>query len=155
MYRDPDLSGYSGCRHPAPLLGGATTAGPPASPEDAAASLATRPLETVAVAQTSHARSTPGAPRPREPPRGRVPRPARSASVLVNADSAAWRAHVDAALDPRFERAFAILDALHAERQRPDDARRAAHVLQLRRELARFLAVLDGHRTPPDPRGAG
>jgi hypothetical protein len=73
----------------------------------------------------------------------------------VSADSAAWREHVDAALDPRFERAFAILDALHAERQRPDDDRRVARILQLRRELARLLAEVDGHRSPPGAREVG
>ena len=72
----------------------------------------------------------------------------------MSADSAAWRAHVDAALDPRFERAFAILDAVHAERQRPANARRAAKILQLRRELGRMLAE-DDDRTPPDPWSTG
>ncbi|PVY96721.1 hypothetical protein [Actinomycetospora cinnamomea] len=73
----------------------------------------------------------------------------------MSADSAAWRAHVDAAFDPRFERAFAILDAVHAERQRPSSARGASRILQLRRELAVLLAEVDGHRAPPDPRSAG
>jgi hypothetical protein len=73
----------------------------------------------------------------------------------VNADSAAWREHVDAALDPRFERAFAILDAVQAERQRSDDARRATRILRLRRELAALLLEVDGHRFRSDRRGAG
>lgn len=71
----------------------------------------------------------------------------------MSAESAAWRARVDAAIDPRFERAFAIVDAVQAERQRPTSARGAARVLQLRRELARLLAEVDGLRTPRDPRG--
>jgi hypothetical protein len=71
----------------------------------------------------------------------------------VSADSAAWRARVDAAIDPRFERAFAIVDAVHAERQRPGSPQGAARVLQLRRELARLLAEVDGLRVPRDPRG--
>ena len=73
----------------------------------------------------------------------------------MSADSAAWREHVDAALDPRFERAFAILDAVQAERQRPADPRRAARILQWRRELSALLLEVDGHRFRSDPRGAG
>jgi hypothetical protein len=73
----------------------------------------------------------------------------------VSADSAAWREHVDAAFDPRFERAFAILDAVQAERQRPADTQRAARILQWRRELAALLLEVDGHRSRSDPRGAG
>lgn len=72
----------------------------------------------------------------------------------MSGDSAAWRARVDAAVDPRYERAFAILDAVHAERQRPSSARGAARVLQLRRELARLLDEVDGLRAPRDPRGS-
>lgn len=67
-------------------------------------------------------------------------------------DSAAWRAHVDAAVDPRFERAFAILDALQAERQRPA-GQGGTRILQLRRELARLLAEVDGLRDPHEPGG--
>ena len=72
-----------------------------------------------------------------------------------SAAAAAWREHVDAALDPRFERAFAILDAVQAERQRPADDRRAARILQLRRELAALLVEVDGQRFRSGPRGAG
>jgi hypothetical protein len=72
-----------------------------------------------------------------------------------SADSAAWREHVDAALDPRFEQAFAILDAVQAERQRSADAQRAARILQLRRELAALLLEVDGDRFRSGPRGAG
>jgi hypothetical protein len=71
----------------------------------------------------------------------------------VSAGSAAWRARVDAAVDPRFERAFAIVDAVHAERQRPSTARGASRILQLRRELARLLAEIDGLAAPRDTRG--
>ena len=71
----------------------------------------------------------------------------------MNAESAGWRAHVDAALDPRFERAFAILDALQAERQRPRPEQRASRVLWLRRELGHLLAEIDGLRAPRVPRG--
>ena len=73
----------------------------------------------------------------------------------MSAGSAAWRARVDAALDPRFEQAFAILDAVHAERQRPAGVRDAARVLQLRRELTRLISELDGlgaSRMPRDRR---
>lgn len=73
----------------------------------------------------------------------------------MSAGSAAWRARVDAALDPRFEQAFAILDAVHAERQRAAGVRDAARVLQLRRELTRLIAELDGlgaSRMPRDRR---
>jgi hypothetical protein len=70
----------------------------------------------------------------------------------VSAESAAWRAHVDAAVDPRFERAFAILDAVQAERQRSADDRCVGRVLQLRGELAQLLAEVDGVRTRPDTR---
>jgi len=69
----------------------------------------------------------------------------------VSAESAAWRAHVDAAVDPRFERAFAILDAVHAERQRSGD-RCATRILQLRGELAQLLSEVDGLRAAPDTR---
>ena len=68
----------------------------------------------------------------------------------MSAGSAAWRAHVDAAIDPRFERAFAILDAVRAERQRPDGRRCVGRVLQLRGELAQLLAEVDGSRALPD-----
>jgi len=68
----------------------------------------------------------------------------------VSAGSAAWRAHVDAAIDPRFERAFAILDAVQAERQRPDGHRCVGRVLQLRGELAQLLAEVDGSRAGRD-----
>lgn len=71
----------------------------------------------------------------------------------MSGGSAAWRAHVDAALDPRFERAFAILDAVHAERQRPRAEQRASRVLGLRRELDHLLAELDGQRRSRVPRG--
>ncbi|MDD7940303.1 hypothetical protein PHK61_17905 [Actinomycetospora lutea] len=70
----------------------------------------------------------------------------------MSAESAAWRAHVDAAIDPRFERAFAILDAVQAERQRPDGHRGVARVLQLRGELAQLLAEVDGLREARDAR---
>lgn len=84
----------------------------------------------------------------REPPHcSSVSSPAPGGAV-VSAGSAAWRARVDAAIDPRFEQAFAILDAVHAERQRPASVRDAARVLQLRRELAQLLAVLDGVAAP-------
>ena len=72
----------------------------------------------------------------------------------MSAESAGWRAHVDAALDPRFERAFAILDALHVERQRPWPEQRASRVVRLRRELGYLLAEIDGLRAPRVPRGA-
>ncbi|GAA4875277.1 hypothetical protein [Actinomycetospora straminea] len=65
-------------------------------------------------------------------------------------DSAAWRAHVDAAVDPRFERAFAILDALQAERQRPA-GHGGTRIVALRRELARLLALIDGLRDQHGP----
>jgi hypothetical protein len=71
----------------------------------------------------------------------------------VSAGSAAWRARVDAAVDPRFERAFAIVDALRAERQRPDADRAVARIRRLRGELARLLAEVDGVAPPRDPRG--
>ena len=70
----------------------------------------------------------------------------------MTAGSAAWRAHVDAAVDPRFERAFAILDAVQAERQRADGHRCVGRVLQLRGELAQLLAEVDGVRARPDTR---
>ncbi|GAA4924515.1 hypothetical protein EV188_102965 [Actinomycetospora succinea] len=70
----------------------------------------------------------------------------------MSAESAAWRAHVDAAIDPRFERAFAILDAVQAERQRPDGRRCVGRVLQLRGELAQLLAEVDGRRADRDTR---
>ncbi|MEJ2865056.1 hypothetical protein [Actinomycetospora flava] len=69
----------------------------------------------------------------------------------MSADSAAWRAHVDAATDPRFERAFAILDAVHAERQRSGE-RCVTRILQLRGELAALLAEVDGRRAGRDTR---
>ncbi|MEJ2886390.1 hypothetical protein [Actinomycetospora aeridis] len=65
--------------------------------------------------------------------------------------AASWRAHVDTAIDPRFERAFAILDAVHAERQRTDE-RRVSRILALRGELAQLLAALDGRPTDRSPR---
>lgn len=71
----------------------------------------------------------------------------------MSAGSAAWRARIDAAVDPRFERAFAIVDAIRAERQRPSSPRGAARLLHLRRELARLLAEVDGLVAPRDPRG--
>jgi hypothetical protein len=73
----------------------------------------------------------------------------------MSAGSADWRANVDAAIDPRFERAFAILDALHAERQRPRHEQRSSRVLWLRRELGYLLAEVDGLRRPRDRRGTG
>lgn len=69
----------------------------------------------------------------------------------MSPDSAAWRTHVDAAIDPRFERAFAILDAVHAERQRTD-GRCAGRILALRGELAALLAEVDGLRAGRDAR---
>lgn len=69
----------------------------------------------------------------------------------MSPESAAWRAHVDAAIDPRFERAFAILDAVHAERQRRDE-RCVGRILQLRGELAQLMAEVDGRRTGRDTR---
>ncbi|MHC1562162.1 hypothetical protein ACR9E3_24630 [Actinomycetospora sp. C-140] len=69
----------------------------------------------------------------------------------MSAGSAAWRARVDASLDPRFERAFAIVDAVHAEQQR--GTLEPSRLARLRQELAHLLAEIDGLVTPRTPRG--
>ena len=70
----------------------------------------------------------------------------------MSAGSAAWRARVDASLDPRFERAFAIVDAVLVEAQRSPSGD-TPRLSRLRRELARLLAEIDGLVTPRVPRG--
>ena len=53
------------------------------------------------------------------------------------------RRHVDGALDPSYERAFAILDALHAQQQRRPDRVDPQRVAWLREQFTRSVARLD------------